>query len=78
PLFSEGAGFGVLAPVVNPDEPPNPRVEMLPTSGGGVVSSGGTGAYSRTVDGFDWGMLSELGRTRTVMKIAMARLTNGG
>ncbi len=45
---------------------------------GGALSCGGTGAYSRTVPGLDWGRFSDDGRrVRTIAK-ASASSSSGG
>jgi hypothetical protein len=55
-----------------------PSDETLPCGGGWFSSDGGTGAYSRTVVGFDWGRFSEDGSTITTARTASARRINGG
>jgi hypothetical protein len=55
-----------------------PSDDTLPAGGGWFSSSGGTGAYSRTVVGLDWGRFRAEGRMRTAMATAAASTINGG
>jgi hypothetical protein len=57
---------------------PRPSEETLPLAGGGLSSSGGTGAYSSTVVGLDWGRFSDDGRSMTATTMARARRARGG